>query len=167
MFTETEVYKKAIVDYGKEPQKIKAIEEIAELIQAIAKDNRKMITEEMADVTVMLEQLEIIFDNKFEVAGYKQDKIRRLRSRKLKEIDNLAGMIQAITKGNLSIIAQRMADVSILISQLRTKYDNGNEVDEIKKAKIERLFYRLMSHESQQEYLAKDETVMEGISERN
>lgn len=83
-FNEKELYKRAISDYGKGPQKMKAIEELSELIQAICKGNLSNIAEEMADVQIMLGQLEIIYDNTKEVAGYKQSKLERLNYRLLK-----------------------------------------------------------------------------------
>ena len=53
---------KAIADhYGKEHQTIKAIEELAELIQALAKGDIENIIEEIADVRVMLEQIEYLY----------------------------------------------------------------------------------------------------------
>ena len=53
---------KAIANYyGKEHQTIKAIEELAELIQALAKGDIENIKEEIADVRVMLEQLEYLY----------------------------------------------------------------------------------------------------------
>ena len=53
---------KAIADhYGKEHQTIKAMEELAELIQALAKGDIENIKEEIADVRVMLEQLEYLY----------------------------------------------------------------------------------------------------------
>lgn len=53
---------KAIADYyGKEHQTIKAIEELAELIQALAKGDLDNIKEEIADVRVMLEQIEYLY----------------------------------------------------------------------------------------------------------
>lgn len=53
---------KIIADhYGKENQTIKAIEELAELIQALAKGDIENIKEEIADVRVMLEQIEYLY----------------------------------------------------------------------------------------------------------
>lgn len=53
---------KAIADhYGKEHQTVKAIEELAELIQALAKGDIDNIKEEIADVRVMLEQIEYLY----------------------------------------------------------------------------------------------------------
>lgn len=43
--------------YGLAHQSLKAMEELAELIQALAKGKREMILEEMADVHIMLFQL--------------------------------------------------------------------------------------------------------------
>ena len=53
---------KEIADhYGKEYQTIKTIEELAELIQALAKGDIENIKEEIADVRVMLEQIEYLY----------------------------------------------------------------------------------------------------------
>ena len=48
--------------YELENQTVKAMEELAELIQALSKGERKNILEEMADVCVMLEQLMYFYD---------------------------------------------------------------------------------------------------------
>lgn len=60
---------KEVVDfYGIEPQARQAMEESAELIQAINKvlrkkdDAKNHLTEEMADVFICLEQLKCLFD---------------------------------------------------------------------------------------------------------
>jgi len=60
------IYKLAIDRYGERLQKIVAIEEMTELTQAITKDlrgsrNINNIMEEMADVIIMIEQLQIIY----------------------------------------------------------------------------------------------------------
>lgn len=63
-------YKELIEFYGKEAQARQAMEECAELIQAINKrlrypDNDKALDglyEEMADVEIMMDQLRIMFD---------------------------------------------------------------------------------------------------------
>ena len=62
-----DLYRAAIDKYGAVMQKIVAIEEMAELIQAICKDLRGKldllnVVEEMADVRIMLEQMEIMFN---------------------------------------------------------------------------------------------------------
>lgn len=48
--------------YGKEHQSTKAMEELAELIQAVSKSERKAILEEIADACVMIEQLMYFHD---------------------------------------------------------------------------------------------------------
>lgn len=64
---ENEIYKKVVEEYGKDAQLKMAIEEMAELTQAICKsfrgkDNVDNIIEEIADVEIMLAQLKIIFE---------------------------------------------------------------------------------------------------------
>lgn len=54
--------RKIIDHYGQEHQIAKATEELHELIQAIIEDDKDHITEEMADVVVMLWQLVVIYD---------------------------------------------------------------------------------------------------------
>ena len=67
--------------YGKDNQKIKAIEELSELQKELCKsfitDNYDKISEEMADCYVMLEQLMIIYGNKSQVKDIIKQKIKR------------------------------------------------------------------------------------------
>lgn len=67
--THEEIYKKAIAKYGVEPQRKMAIEEMAELLNAMMKFDRGRntvddIVEEIADVTIMMRQLAIIYGQK-------------------------------------------------------------------------------------------------------
>ena len=70
--------------YGIENQKLKACEELCELQEAILKDVNKQIdsgvVEELADVYIMLAQLEIIYDvdslDLIEMISYKLDRQR-------------------------------------------------------------------------------------------
>ena len=70
--------------YGSENQKLKACEELCELQEAILKDVNKDIdsgvVEEVADVYIMLAQLEIIYDvdslDLIEMISYKLDRQR-------------------------------------------------------------------------------------------
>ena len=72
----------AIQKYGSGPQRDKAIEELSELIRALARcDDRKNIAEEMADVRIMLAQLEIIFGNRDQVRQIEREKLKRLSDR--------------------------------------------------------------------------------------
>jgi NTP pyrophosphatase (non-canonical NTP hydrolase) len=78
---------RAIETYGKDMQLNVAVEELSELIKEICKNkrgsnNRVAITEEIADVYIMLAQLEIIFDIKHNViADVMNNKIARLEKR--------------------------------------------------------------------------------------
>lgn len=72
----------AISRYGCGSQIHKAIEEMCELIRALARcDDRENIAEEMADVRIMLAQLEIIFGNRAEVRAWELRKLQRLSER--------------------------------------------------------------------------------------
>lgn len=61
-----EIYRQAVEEYGIEPQRKMAIEEMAELTNALMKQDRGRNTEadvieEIADVTIMMQQLAIIY----------------------------------------------------------------------------------------------------------
>ena len=78
---------RAIETYGVDMQLNVAIEEFSELIKEMCKhkrgaDNREAIIEEMADCTIMLKQLEIIFGiSYYEVQEVIDKKIARLEKR--------------------------------------------------------------------------------------
>lgn len=77
------IYEKAVSHYGAENQVRKSVEELTELSIALqhsldGRGNLDNIREEMADVSIMLEQLEIIF-GKYEKV--KCSKIMRLAER--------------------------------------------------------------------------------------
>ena len=77
-----EILTAAIKHYGVGAQWSKAIEELSELIRALARaDDIKNIAEEMADVRIMLDQLEIIFHNREQVRKYELEKLKRLSER--------------------------------------------------------------------------------------
>lgn len=86
----------AINTYGANAQIVVAVEELSELIKELTKHLRGIgdvnhISEEMADVKIMLEQLEMIFNNRYEIRDWRGKKIRRLHSRlhdkEIKEFD--------------------------------------------------------------------------------
>lgn len=62
--------------YGRDNQKTKAIEEMSELIKAICKNDVDNIEEEIADVSVMLMQLQIIY-------GFSNEEIERIKKKKI------------------------------------------------------------------------------------
>lgn len=83
------VYEIALEKWGKAAQIAKTVEECAELIVAIAKnENVDDILEEMADVEIMLEQMKLIFNYDFRLTSphskfhaIKEKKLLRLRRR--------------------------------------------------------------------------------------
>lgn len=84
----TAVYEDAIERYGSEHQMVVAIEEMSEVIKSLTKWLRRggesdldSIVEEVADATIMLEQLRLIFDINDEVCEAMDKKIERLRKR--------------------------------------------------------------------------------------
>lgn len=82
----SEILKNALQHYGANSQRIVAIEEMSELIKELCKvarceENIAHIAEEIADVRIMLDQLQIMFDCSGKVAGYDAAKVDRLRKR--------------------------------------------------------------------------------------
>lgn len=79
-----DVFRNAVQTWGKEAQTDMMIEEMAELTKAILNERRGRdhnIAEEMADVRIMLAQMEIIFKNAGEVEQRFREKIARLDQR--------------------------------------------------------------------------------------
>lgn len=81
-----EILKAAIARYGEKAQMIIAMEEMAELTKELSKflrgaHNEGAIAEEIADVRIMLDQLEIMFDCAGTAALYELAKVERLRKR--------------------------------------------------------------------------------------
>lgn len=87
--TTEEIMERAIKTYGKAGQLTKAIEEMSELQKELCKaitegttiNALDSITQEMADVEIMLEQLKIIFANRERVEEWKKLKLLRLEYR--------------------------------------------------------------------------------------
>ena len=63
--------------YGRNLQILKCIEEMAELTQALLKGDEKHIAEEMADVGIMLEQMEYLLGNADVIGIMREMKIER------------------------------------------------------------------------------------------
>ena len=79
--TEKEIFNTAIRVFGGSAQEEVAIEEMAELTQAITHKHRGRehnIPEEIADVEIMLEQLKIINNCASEVEKIRKAKVERL-----------------------------------------------------------------------------------------
>ena len=87
MIKEIELYKRALKDWGKEPQMMQVIEEMAELTKEILKninrkkDNIAELIEETADVEIMLGQLKCCYGIEQKVADYKQTKMQKISER--------------------------------------------------------------------------------------
>lgn len=84
--TNTELYRLALSTYGTEAQTLMVMEEMAELQKELCKhargkDNQFAISEEIADVLIMLDQMMVLHDCESIVAQYKQDKLERLKER--------------------------------------------------------------------------------------
>ena len=83
----TATFEKAIAVYGESLQKQVAIEEMAELTKEVCKDirgkgNRKNILEEIVDVSIMLEQLQIMYGiSSSEMLRAVESKVKRLEER--------------------------------------------------------------------------------------
>lgn len=87
MTDQRKVMIQAIAHYGQEHQIDKAIEEFAELTQALIKHRQgntaktaNNVLEELADASIMIDQLTIIYSKKA-VDAVRQEKIDRLKSR--------------------------------------------------------------------------------------
>lgn len=86
----TEIYRKIIYKFGDTKQIIVAIEELSELQKALCKwlrDDKSGIddiVEEIADVRIMIEQLEMIFDCDLLVMEQRHKKLERTEKRYLK-----------------------------------------------------------------------------------
>lgn len=78
-----EIYDKAIRKWGGLSQFNKVIEETGEFLQALSEltDDKDHLAEEIADLSIMLEQVEHICDIEEDVEQYKEFKINRLKDR--------------------------------------------------------------------------------------
>lgn len=76
-------YTNALIAYGEETQMIKCLEELAECQQAICKiliggEDFDHLAEEIADATIMLEQMRLMFNINDAVCVYMDAKVQRL-----------------------------------------------------------------------------------------
>ena len=84
------VYTNALIRYGDEKQMIKCLEELAECQQAICKvlwggENFRHLAEEIADATIMLEQMRLMFNINDDVCEFMDTKVKRLEDNLRKE----------------------------------------------------------------------------------
>ena len=76
----------AICHFGQQMQMLVAIEEMSELTKEIVKhrrgeDNRRQVAEEIADVGIMLEQLELMFNCMELTQDIREEKLARRKKR--------------------------------------------------------------------------------------
>ena len=82
-----DTYNKVIAMYGEEAQKLMAIEEMSELTKEICKDfraklDREHLIAEMADVTITIDQLMMMYEiSDKEIQQMRERKIERLKER--------------------------------------------------------------------------------------
>lgn len=81
-----QVYQKAITHYGDVAQVLKAVEEMSELIKVLVKDmkmeeSKDQLIDELADVSIMCEQLRMIYGVNNEVNVRMNYKLKRLLRR--------------------------------------------------------------------------------------
>ncbi len=81
-----DTFKKAIKTYGEKAQKLMAIEEMSELTKEICKDfrgklNREHLIEELADVTITIDQLIMMY----EISGKEMQQMCERKMERLKE----------------------------------------------------------------------------------
>lgn len=77
------VYMNALITYGDRKQMVKCLEELAECQQAICKiliggENFDHLAEEIADATIVLEQMRLLFNINDRVCKYMDAKVKRL-----------------------------------------------------------------------------------------
>jgi rubrerythrin len=80
------IIKRVVEHYGKDKQLNVCIEELSELIKELCKDKRGQgnpdhIAEEMADVRIIMAQLDEIYQNTAAVAAWTNTKMQRLEQR--------------------------------------------------------------------------------------
>lgn len=86
-----QIYRQAIDTWGAENQEKMAVEEMSELTKEICKhwrgrDNLEAVADEIADVTIMLEQLRLIYNLNDSVSRHMDTKILRLQDRIQKDL---------------------------------------------------------------------------------
>ena len=93
--TYQEIFNKAISTYGEKAQKLMAIEEMSELTKEICKDfrgklDREHLIEELADVTITIDQLMLMYKiSGNELQQMYEKKVERLKERLEKQNDEI------------------------------------------------------------------------------
>ena len=75
------IYKRLVAKFGRDNRRMKACEELAELIQAIMKDDRQNVLEEMCQVLLQLEMISEVYDfSKDEIEKQQNIEFKRLEA---------------------------------------------------------------------------------------
>ena len=87
------VYRDALKVYGQQLQEVVAIEELSEVVKEVCKmqrgqGSRGAMAEEIADATIVLEQLKMIYGINEEVCAFMDQKIVRLKKNVEKAAEN-------------------------------------------------------------------------------
>ena len=75
-------YQKLVEKFGHEDRKKKCIEELSELIRAIARDDRANVLEETCQVLLQLEMLSEVYD-------FKEHEIEKQQDKEFKKLEEL------------------------------------------------------------------------------
>lgn len=91
---ERSVFERALEHYGADVQTTVLVEEMAELQKEICKywrgrPNYDHIAEELADVSIMIDQMRLLFQCGGAVQGWRLEKVRRLAQRLAEEETNV------------------------------------------------------------------------------
>lgn len=136
---------KALSNWGYAIQKVVAMEECSELIEAITNSTIREphnVEEEVADIEIMCIQLRVIYGNK-EVDKYATN-MTSLPMKTILQLESIKActdLIKAISKSirsKESKIHERIAWMEIMCGRLRDSYNN-EKVDDLKQFKLKRL----------------------------
>lgn len=136
------VCEKAIFTYGAEHQKIKAIEELGELIEALSNSllsRDHNVEEEMADVFIMLCQLKKMYQVDSEVIAYKP--IPVALEDILIAINILSKLSQAISRqlvGDEHDVEKQIKNAETILLRIMDGW-NAEKIDQFIYQKLERL----------------------------
>lgn len=139
------ICKKAIDNFGEAMQKVVVMEELAELIIALANalmNRPNNIEEEVADVEIMCIQLRIMYGDKKVKAAHK-DVVEFTGSNLIERSIKMCGILQQSISKSLrdkheDKLYRDIALVEEICKALRRKF-NGPEVEQIKQEKLIRL----------------------------
>ena len=139
------ICQKALNNWGYALQKVVAMEECSELIDAITNSTIREphnVEEEVADIEIMCIQLRIMYGSK-EVDKYVTNMASLpmktiLQIEAIKACTDLIKVISKSIRSKESKIHEKIAWMEIMCNHLRDSYDN-NKVDELKQFKLKRL----------------------------